>query len=223
MEVKIVNKQNTLRYFESLRRHNFYDLWKYNVFPNAKEFTESMGAYKSMCAMLFDYDLNYLLGNKNVHCFVVGDGNSPRTGLVFAKGTTWNVHSFDPRMRMKWIANSTHQQLKSYSCNDQEFIRQHLPQILDQSNEETVFVVVAVHSHADFNVTWNSLPPKNRKVGLAVPCCVKQKVDGLKPCWSVKDMAIHSEKNIVNCWMWNFELLQKQKRHTNKRAAEIVL
>jgi hypothetical protein len=44
--------------------------------------------------LLFDLHLPQLLGNKNVVCFSVADGISPRTGMLIAEETNWKVLSF---------------------------------------------------------------------------------------------------------------------------------
>ncbi len=51
-------------------------------------------------------------------------------------------------------------------------------------------IVIGVHSHHDFSAFWKRLP--SPAVGVAIPCCVDQIVDGEEPVAEFIDYGIVS-------------------------------
>jgi hypothetical protein len=159
-----------------------------SLFPNAKEITESMGAFHAIRGLLG----GPAMGDKTIRCYVVGDGVSPRTGALFAFRTAWQICSIDPNMRNKTTWDVI-DRLERYSMTDQAFI--------NLKKEALVYdgldIVVAVHSHAKFPTMWKALKPP--KIGLAMECCVPQKCQSplIK---EFDDFSIHSPKRAIKIW-----------------------
>lgn len=70
------------------------DLILSRVFPDAKEITESFGAYAA-----FTKYLSKSTGFTDVVFIVLGDGSTPRTGATFAMRTAGEVLSVDPNLK----------------------------------------------------------------------------------------------------------------------------
>ncbi|KAG2393644.1 hypothetical protein C9374_007175 [Naegleria lovaniensis] len=103
LELYKINSNDTLLYFNKLCvAMQFSQLLSLKLFPNAKEISESFSAYYNIRDYLIFSNRQDLLSNNNVICYVVADGNVPRTGATFACSTNWHVFSIDPRMKKKW-------------------------------------------------------------------------------------------------------------------------
>ncbi len=73
------------------------DLLSQHLFPNAKEITESMGAFNAYRKCLIS---KCPPDNPFTMVVAVGDGVSPRTGAVFAIRTQFTCISVDPQLRI---------------------------------------------------------------------------------------------------------------------------
>lgn len=165
------------------------DLLATSAFPNGKELTESFGAYRAMWKHL------RLLGEEGWGVVVVGDGVAPRTGLVFAYRTPWPVFSVDPRLRhkSKYVAD----RLSLYPHRIEQ-----LPEDLRLPHLDKL-LIVAVHSHADLDATLaacRKLGTFSRIAVIAIPCCVKQELDGIEPSVVYSDPSIWSPERTVKIW-----------------------
>lgn len=88
------------RYIEEFIKLNksASDLLLLNVFPNAKEITESYAAFNAIRSKLkFD------LSDPNVAAVCVGDGYSPRTAALLAFRTNFQCISVDPGLNKNKI------------------------------------------------------------------------------------------------------------------------
>lgn len=98
-----INSNDPLLYFNKLCvAMQFSQLLSLKLFPNAKEITESFSAYYNIRDYLSFTKRQHLLSDHNVLCYVIADGNVPRTGATIACSTNWQVFSIDPRMKKKW-------------------------------------------------------------------------------------------------------------------------
>lgn len=155
------------------------------LFPNAKEITESMGAFNAV---------RKIMGAKNfpredVLCLIPGDGHSPRTGAMFACRTKWNVVSIDPNI-------STDRCEGFRRLNS---IKKKVEDVEEVFDSNTV-VIVAVHSHAPLHHLYEKVNFKDRCFVVAIPCCCKQFIEGIEPTKVYKDPGIYSIKNDIYVW-----------------------
>jgi hypothetical protein len=152
------------------------------LFPNAKELTESFGAFRAAVRHFRDW-----MDDPCVTVACVGDGCRPRTGATFALRTRWNVISIDPALRNPASVGD----IERLECNVrhvQDCTPRHFKRLL----------VVAVHSHATLAQTFSTLSGDDVGV-VAIPCCVPLELDA-KPTADYRDGGIHSPKNRVLVW-----------------------
>ena len=140
----------------------------------------------------------------DVFCYVVGDGIRPRTGMLVAYFTQWNVLSIDPVLDMDWWEN-----YHSFKANE-GFAPQRLAlfrrKIEDMSLEENEkSVIILPHSHADLGATLVSIPGKSSIIEL--PCCTNfhDKLRSKKAVehfgyMSYMDFDILSPKRTMHIW-----------------------
>lgn len=180
-----------MRYLdELLRLKSGPDLLAWGVFPNAKEVTESFGAYTAALKYLH-LRSHFRFEDPEVTCLVVGDGRTPRTAATFAVRTKWACFSIDPmanpdHVAFKKVVGLTCVPKKIEDCTPLDFGG---PKML----RKTVFV--CVHTHARMELIRVPLPsmvgPAVHQVGMILmPCCVP-----LVP-WS-------SESVIADYWDWS--------------------
>lgn len=174
------------------------DLLALNVFPNAKEVSESFGAFRAAREQLHDY--GFPLGDPRITCVCVGDGVSPRTGATFAFRSAWNCFSVDPALRSKW-------QTARKSVDRLEVIP---GRIECQGFTSDRVVVVAVHSHARLEAALRTIRA-NRVAVIAIPCCVDQ-VLPWAPDLEYEDFGILSPRRTVKVWR-NIEASDLKELH----------
>jgi hypothetical protein len=167
------------------------DLLRMNVFPNAKEWTESFGAYAAVREHLWKHGFDP--ADSTVRLIAVGDGNSPRTGATFAMRTAWQCTSVDPRLRkISWP-------IKRLGC------RRSLIQDYPLLPDAHPLLFVCVHSHATLEQTLQAVHAQHtgQVAVVAIPCCVPQ--DEMPPGGRAADIAypdpgIWSPERIVRIW-----------------------
>lgn len=158
------------------------DLHLLNLFPNAKELTESCAAYSALRhkARVFEFS------DPEVTLIAVADGCTPRTAALFAFRTAWDCISIDPRLRRTdWptIRRLTCWNRKVEDCEPVHFRK---------------LAIVAVHSHAPLDVVCEKLTGDERVV-VAMPCCVKQERER-PPDFEYVDKGVWSPKNKIKIW-----------------------
>lgn len=189
-QINVGIKVPTRRYMdEFIRLKCASDLLLLKVFPDAKEITESMAAYRAAIKCLFK-DFNP--GDPTVACYVIGDGCTPRTAALLVFRTAWTVGSIDPRLRPK----------EAYEAIDRLLV---IPLTIEQM--ATCFepgqgpekaLIVAVHSHADLKTAVSLIKAKQKAV-IAIPCCVSQDLD-IPPTFEYDDWGIWSPERTVKVW-----------------------
>lgn len=161
------------------------DMLRRKLFPNAKEITESFGAYNAVRAHL----PGFVLGDPSVTMIAVGDGHAPRTAATFAYRTAWRCWSVDPLMRsLVWDV-------------------ERLDAIRARAEDVRVgcrgpVVIVAVHSHARLHeaVKVAVTNPGTQVAVVAIPCCVPQVLHGMPPDVEYEDPDIMSPERRVLVW-----------------------
>lgn len=157
------------------------DLLNSGVFPNAKEITESTGAFRAVLKHAGRVDR----ADSSVLCVCVGDGNTPRTGALVAYSTAWTVVSVDPRMIVKDYGIKR-LSVRAAMIEECEFV------------STGTIVVLAVHSHAKL-ASAVSVMRAPRVVVVSIPCCVKQTLN-TPPDVEFADDGIWSPERTVRVW-----------------------
>jgi hypothetical protein len=156
-------------------------LLSFGIFPNAKEVSESFGAFAAL------RHLPYAPNRRDVLAVCVGDGVSPRTGATIALRSGWRVISVDPLMRAKWAAP----RIERLTCSRAKI------EDLRISHPGPV-VIVAVHSHARLEDARRVIDAPE-VAAVAIPCCVPQSL-GSPPDVTYQDAEIISPAREVRVW-----------------------
>lgn len=176
------------RYFNELMRCNCSpDLLTSGVFPNAKEVTESFGAYNAVRKHLWH---QYPPNDPDVVCVCVADGSTPRTALTFALRTKWNVISVDPNLRSerfhRWMK---YKRLYMFAKKIQDF-----------KFECRKMLIVMVHPHVKIDETLPSLIGYEQRSVVSMQCCVKQFITNQEPDIEYNDIGIWSPQRSIKIW-----------------------
>jgi hypothetical protein len=181
------------------------DLLAHNLFPNAKEITESMAAYSAVKKYIV-HAMGFALDDDSINIVCVGDGSTPRTAALFAFRSKWKCWSIDPNMNTK----------------KQEFI----PIVAPPGNDAPFFVhkdiqrvviakakieeikldfakciIVCVHSHAKMKDCVGITADKMAIV--TMPCCFPLNpipFFNVQPQIDFQDYGIWSPERTVQIW-----------------------
>ena len=181
----IVVRKPSIGYLDELCRLRCGgDLLEMDVFPNAKEITESFGAYEAVWRYL-DVDRN----DPDVHVYCVGDGTTPRTGATFAYRSRWTVESIDPAMgwKLKW-AGIKRLRVQPYKVEQ-----------LGLAPRPRRSIIVAVHSHANLQACVRILRGEHQTDVVAMECCVPLALHR-RPDVEYEDPKILSPKRKIAIW-----------------------
>jgi hypothetical protein len=172
-----------LRYFDEFIKgwKSAADLLAAGLFPNAKEVSESMGAFAAVRRHFNGWSRK----NERIQVVVVADGHRPRTAALFAFRTVWTCHAVDPLLRpIEYGFNRVYchkQQIEDFSLVSDHPV-----------------LLVAVHSHARLDAALKSIKAPHIGV-VAIPCCVNQQLSK-EPDIAYEDMGIWSPQRTVKVW-----------------------
>lgn len=172
-----------MRYLdEAIELRCFVDLLKLELFPNAKEVTESFG----ICQGIFSEICNDR-HNPNITVVIPGDGSKPRTAATIVHRTLWSAISIDPALKNKQFPS-----VKRLTCINKK---------IEEINTIKIngFAILAfVHSHASMATTLDKIEA-DRTAIIAMPCCKAIDID--IPCdLTYVDHSILSPKNTIHIW-----------------------
>lgn len=134
-------------------------------YPNAKEISETQGAFEAVRHKLH---LNYQ--SDDVAIVIVGDGFNPRTGYYIANMTKWTVFSIDPEMQRDY--NTILEKIKDKS-NLVIMPNKIEDCTLDLIKFNTI-VLLFVHSHASLKASVAAIKTKKTTAkvhAVSMPCC----------------------------------------------------
>jgi hypothetical protein len=175
------------------------DLLQLGIYPDAKEITESYGAYNAVRKYLKQYDPQ----DPEVTLVSVGDGRSPRTAALFAFKTKWNCISIDHELDI-FKTDMWESSIKRLTC-----IPKKIEDILDYGPMYfKKVVIVAVHSHADMEKTLKTIIGNPLRSLVAIPCCIPwggstkrlNERGFINPSIEYNDSGIWSPKNRIKVW-----------------------
>ena len=162
------------------------DMLNLGLFPNAKEVTESMGAYHAVRWLLAP-KLGLRFDDPAIAMVCVGDGHTPRTAAMFAFRSAWMCYSVDPLLRKElWDVC----RLQCYARKIEDSIM-HFP-LYDR------VIIVCVHSHASLGSCLKHIIAPKRSV-VAMECCIPLDIPGA-PYVGFTDQDVWSPKNTIKIW-----------------------
>jgi len=158
-----------------------------NIFPNAKEITESFALFSAIRKLKKVLDLK----DPEIRCLVIGDGSTPRTAATVAFRSSWVCYSVDPNLRSKdnWCKIK---RLEVFPCLHSEFDYSLL-------RGRTV-IVLHPHSHAPFHEVYAMVDKvASKHYHIAMPCC-DELCAPKPPTFSYDDNGVHSPKRSIFVW-----------------------
>jgi len=185
-------KSNLLKTITRLNRSKL-PIVHTGVFPNYKEWVESQAMFSAVQTHLSKWNLK----DPSITMVSVGDGKTPRCGVMFAFHTKWKIFSVDPDM---W--SGEHQRLRRLSRKKPWLSRLSCvsKRIQDNPVKGNKLLIVACHAHVSINDILASCSGRNR-VLVCMPCCVPQDTVNSRPpdiIFPVRKLS--SEDNIIKIW-----------------------
>lgn len=178
------------KFLESFAAENVIAV--FNRYKNAaKEITESWALLEA--AKKYVPDLNERL------VIVVGDGCSPRTGVLFAYYTKAEVYSIDPEMRMAhWKDHYSKQTAMGFEPKRINVIQLHAEDFSTSSLDKKVLVIWP-HSHANMDALKTD--KSTNRIDIAMPCCNPIPANWMaKPHICYDDFNVISPKRRIHIW-----------------------
>ena len=182
---KHARKYNSLYLNRFISQRCAVDMLELGLFPNAKEITESYGAYDAVVR-----HITKDLKNPEITVICPGDGTKPRTAATFAFRSAWTSFSIDPAL-----------QKESWPVRRLECLKL---KIEDVSMEFfNPVIIVLVHAHCRIQECLKSIKAPSYDI-VAMPCCVPLFLDGIDPDIEYQDPNIWSPENTIKIWR-NYE------------------
>jgi len=178
------------RFIESFSSENVIGI--FSRYKNAsKEITESW-------AML-EAARKYSGFELKCRVVVVGDGCSPRTGMIFAYYTKCKVISVDPRFNMMHWMDHLAKQTKMGFKPERISIRVARIEDLKIDALDNNLIVIWPHSHA--KVGSDKITGYNSRVDIAMPCCTPIPKKWMEiPHLVYDDYNVLSPKRTIHVW-----------------------
>jgi hypothetical protein len=165
------------------------DLMILDVFPDAKEITETFSAFTAI-RKLFKGTQNSNgktdrpdVNDPSIKVIVIADGSTPRTAAFLAFMTKWTVFSVDPQMKDKWVMQSS---VKRLCC-----IRDKIENVYKDLPPDPTLLIL-VHPHVNYPTIRSCYPTTPM---IVIPCCVDYPRD--KATGIYTDHGSWSERNEV--------------------------
>lgn len=155
----------SLRYIDFfLKLKSAAKLISTGFYPNAKEISETQGAFEAVRHKL---KLDYT--DESVAIVIVGDGYNPRTGYYIANMTKWSIFSVDPAMERDYLEIIE----KIKDKNNLEIIPKKIEDCTLNLQNFKKIVLLFVHSHASLKETLHSIEANKDSFihAVSMPCC----------------------------------------------------
>ena len=165
--------------------NTFADILVTDVYPDLKEVAESSGAYKAYWHHIHR-GLKGRYDNDRIDVYAVGDGCSPRAGVMFAMRTPYRVYSIDPNMKEKYLNTTV--------CNGTICSEWDGTQVFDQKIKcrvkrlschcckiekfdnrlytPDVAIIVGVHCHVKLETILETIDANREIWAIMMPCCI---------------------------------------------------
>ena len=136
------------------------ELLHHNLFPDAKELSESFGAFNAWREHL---STTFRADDEDVTLISVGDGQTPRTAALFVYRTKWQCIAVDPEMDEK--------RERGHEYNI-ERLQNHRAKIQELRIKTKRALIIMVHAHVSLEDTLASITSDDGTAGcIALPCC----------------------------------------------------
>lgn len=180
------------------------DLLLLDVFPNAKEVTESFGAFMAT------RHLGVQRPSLDVAAVCVGDGCTPRTAALVAFLSRWTCWSVDPRL--KWEAcPPEHVQRTPRGVHVTKVSRLGIvPTRVEEmpawvTIPQSRVIMMNVHAHVDLGLAARAVrarmtSPSARLDVIAMPCCQEQML-AVRPDIAYQDIGVWSPQRELRIWL----------------------
>lgn len=186
------------RYFDELiGLDTAPELLALRIWPNSKEVTEAMAAYRACVRAVYHKSSMPPKADNSVAVFVIGDGSTPRLGALIAFRTKWRVTSIDPQMNDEWVG---------YEPKDIKrlwVLKNNVEDVPDIYPVADHVVLAFPHSHATTKSAIDKLKlwPHQKLHVVWLPCCRSPIVPGRKfPDTAYDDHGIWSQERAVYIW-----------------------
>ncbi|MFW6008375.1 MAG: hypothetical protein ACOCP8_03825 [archaeon] len=180
-------KKPTLKYVNKfLELDCKIDLMKYDIFPNAKEITETYAVYHAIRSNRNKFSISWNWDDNNTF-ISIGDGSTPRTAAFFAFMTNWDCHSVDPQLNIE----EKYDNIKRLHLYDKK--------IQEVNFDTDVAILSFVHSHVDVDESLKSINADEYFI-VAMPCCQELSIDDREPDMVYSDWGCFSPKRKVKIW-----------------------
>jgi len=152
----------------------FKKLVELEVFPDAKDISESMGAFRA--ATLYSHlDVNCDNNNnndndnyqgkkknearsrwkqQNVWCLCIGDGSTPRTATLISFLTSWNLISIDPGLKQEFVGKDPKgiNRMECFNMKFEDWVKCFSPSSACKiiKSKCDYLYIICVHSHHRF-------------------------------------------------------------------------
>jgi hypothetical protein len=98
-------------------------------------------------------------------CYIIGDGTSPQTAVIFSEITTWNpIFVVDPQLDTSFWEPKISGHIHLHKTTTEDFT--------DIRRDAGFSIVIGTRSHADFEQFWNRVP--SPALAVCIPCCGNQ-------------------------------------------------
>ena len=166
------------------------ELLQNRLFPDAKELSESFGAYNAWRRHL---SKTFHAEDDDITLISVGDGQTPRTAALFAYRTKWQCIAVDPEMNEKE---------QTYNIQRLQHFRAKIEELRIKT---TRALIVMVHAHVSLEATLASITTTDGCCGcIALPCCnFYAAIDSIhhpKAVPEYHDMAVFSPHRLTRIW-----------------------
>lgn len=161
------------------------------LFPDAKELTESFGAFNAWRTYLSrEFDAE----DPGITLVSVGDGCTPRTAALFAFRTRWHCIAVDPEMGLSRDSKT------QYKIARLQHFRAKIEELRIVAKR---VIVVCVHAHVSLATTLSRIVSEDGTCAcIAIPCCnYYASIDAQeKLVPEYEDMGIISPHRTVRVW-----------------------
>ncbi|CAH0488266.1 unnamed protein product [Peronospora farinosa] len=193
----------SLRYLNEFvgKLHCASALLEHGLFPDAKEITESMAMFNAVRRYIEprNKETSQETNGKHDGIVVVGDGNTPRTGAMFAfRMRGWTSYSVDPAME-----NGTSERSKGWTDVSNLVVMRN--KIEDVRITLRRAIVVLVHAHVTLEQALSAVQAEQICGVVTLPCCnwygQQELLFGRGPDLVYDDFSVLSDHREIRLWV----------------------
>ena len=158
------------------------------LFPDAKELSESFGAFNACRKHLGEFKMD----DESISLISVGDGMTPRTAALFALRTSWHCIAIDPKMGLSKKSK------QKYDIARLQFHRAKIEEVRIRAKKA---IIVMVHAHISLAKTVASVTSDDGTAAcIALPCCNYYASIDAPNRIEYSDIAVLSPHRTVRVW-----------------------